>query len=246
MKDPFATDADARMYKTGDLGRWLGDGNIECLGRNDSQVKIRGFRIELGGIEAQLGMHEQVGAAAVICRDDDDGQKRLVAYVTLKKPTGARELREFLGARLPEYMVPSAYEVLDELPMTANGKVDRRALGAMKATALAFREYQAPQGDEEQALAEIWRELLRAERVGRDDDFFELGGNSLLVLRLVMRIRGRYEVKLALPQIFAQPTLTGLAALVAEARADQRRYEAVEIGRSNVAFDEGKHEEMLL
>ena len=246
VKDPFTADADARMYKTGDLGRWLSDGNIECLGRNDSQIKIRGYRIELGGIEAQLALFEQVAAAAVICREEEDGQKRLVAYVTLKKATGARELREFLVARLPEYMVPSAYEVLDSLPMTPSGKVDRRALAATKATVLALREYQAPQGDEEQALAEIWRELLRVEQVGRDDDFFELGGNSLLVLRLVIRIRSRYEVKLALPKIFARPTLGGVAGLIVEALADLKRYEAVEIGRSNVAFDRGEHEEMLL
>ncbi|HEU5138276.1 MAG TPA: amino acid adenylation domain-containing protein [Steroidobacteraceae bacterium] len=246
VKDPFAADADARMYKTGDLGRWLSDGNIECLGRNDSQIKIRGYRIELGGIEAQLALHEHVGAAAVICREDDDGQKRLVAYVTLKKATGARELREFLAGRLPEYMVPSGYEVLDSLPMTPNGKVDRRALAATKTTVLALREYQAPQGDEEQALAGIWRELLRVEQVGRHDDFFELGGNSLLVLRLVMRIRSRYDVKLALPQIFARPTLAGVAGLIGEALADVKRYEAVEMGRSNVAFDRGEHEEMLL
>jgi acyl carrier protein len=143
-------------------------------------------------------------------------------------------------------MVPSAYVVLDALPMTPNGKVDRCALTATKTNVLALREYQTPQGEEEQKLAEIWRELLRVERVGRNDNFFELGGNSLLALRLATRIRSHYAVKLPLPKIFAQPTLAGLAGLIGEALADLKRYEAVEIGRSDVAFDQGEHEEILL
>jgi amino acid adenylation domain-containing protein len=246
VKDPFTTDPRARMYRTGDLGRWMSDGNIEYLGRNDSQVKIRGHRIELGGIEAQLTSYEHVREAAVIVSEEEDGQKRLVAYVTLKKATSATELREFLARRLPEYMVPSAYVVVDSLPLTPSGKLDRRALSATQASVLTLREYQAPQGEEEETLAAVWRELLRVERVGRDDNFFELGGNSLLALRLVIRIRSRYAVKLPLPQIFALPTLVGLAKFIAEALVDLKRYEAVELGRNDTAFDRDVHEEILL
>ncbi|WP_235570028.1 non-ribosomal peptide synthetase, partial [Lysobacter sp. Root916] len=193
VRDPFSAAPQARMYKTGDLGRWLPDGNIEYLGRNDFQVKIRGFRIELGEIEARLAGCAGVREAVVLAREDEPGDKRLVAYLTAD--TGAdlsvAELRTRLSAQLPDYMVPSAFVVLDAFPLTPNGKLDRKALPAPDATSLMRREYEAPQGEIEQELAEVWQSLLNIEQVGRHDHFFELGGHSLLVVAMTTRLRAK-------------------------------------------------------
>ncbi|MEB0259906.1 non-ribosomal peptide synthetase, partial [Undibacterium sp. 5I1] len=182
VTDPFSTDPQARMYKTGDLGRWLADGNIEYLGRNDFQVKLRGFRIELGEIEAKLAACHGVREVAVIAREDDTSEKRLVAYLvaTDGATPQAAELRAALSGVLPEYMIPSAFVVLNAMPLTPNGKLDRKALPAPGQSAIATRVYQAPQSATESAIASIWQELLGLERVGRNDHFFELGGHSLL------------------------------------------------------------------
>src|SRR5205814_8762975 len=199
VKDRFVADEKARMYKTGDLGRWLADGNIEFLGRNDDQVKIRGFRIELGEIEATLASHAGVREAVVVAREDEPGEKRLVAYYTSSREqaTGAEELRSHLSSKLPEHMVPAAYVRLESLPLTANWKLDRKALPAPEGEAYAVREYEAPRGETEQKLAEIWAELLKVERVGRHDNFFELGGHSLLAVRMVSRLRQALSVEVA-------------------------------------------------
>ena len=191
VEDRFAGEAGARMYRTGDLGRWRADGNIEFLGRNDFQVKIRGFRIELGEIEARLAEYPGIKDAVVIAREDTAGDKRLVAYVTSRQASEeskaeagketqagtiqAEELRAHLAGRLPEYMVPAAYVELKRLPLTANGKLDRKALPAPDAGAYATRGYEEPQGEMETGLAAIWRELLKVERVGRQDNFFSTG-----------------------------------------------------------------------
>ena len=180
------------MYRTGDLGRWRVDGNIEFLGRNDLQVKIRGFRIELGEIEARLSEHPAVREAVVAAREDEPGDKRLVAYyvpVQEDVETGAEGLRAHLSTRLPEYMIPAAYVRLPELPLNANGKLDRRALPAPDSTAYSVQVFQAPQGEIEIALAAIWGDLLRLEQIGRNDNFFELGGHSLLAVRMISRLR---------------------------------------------------------
>jgi acyl-CoA synthetase (AMP-forming)/AMP-acid ligase II len=191
VNDPFSTQGDARMYKSGDVGRWLPDGNIEYLGRNDFQVKIRGFRIELGEIEAKLSQCAGVREAVVLAREDEPGDKRLVAYLVADEglDVSVSDLREALSRQLPEYMVPSAFVQLDALPLTANGKLDRQALPAPEASALHVHEYEPPQDEIEQALATLWQELLRVERVGRRDNFFELGGHSLLVVAMVERLR---------------------------------------------------------
>ncbi|MGH8294724.1 MAG: amino acid adenylation domain-containing protein [Steroidobacteraceae bacterium] len=190
--DPFDPHADARMYKTGDLGRWREDGMIEYLGRNDGQVKVRGFRIELGEIETGLKRLDGIKEAAVVARDDAAGDKRLVAYVVPQRPgeiASVEDWRECLQAALPQYMVPGAFVMLERLPLTPNGKLDRRSLPAPDYRDLAIRAYEPPQGSAEEALAIIWEDLLRVARVGRNDNFFELGGHSLLIVQMIERLR---------------------------------------------------------
>ncbi|MGX5797550.1 amino acid adenylation domain-containing protein, partial [Pseudomonas sp. E2-15] len=202
-----------RMYKTGDLGRLLADGNVEYLGRNDDQVKIRGFRIELGEIQARLATASGVRDAVVIAREDAPGDKRLVAYVIAERDIGAAELRDHLLLSLAEYMVPSAFVLLDKFPLTTNGKLDRKALPAPDADALARRDYAAPQGAVETAIAAIWQALLKLDKVGRDDNFFELGGHSLLAVKLIERMR-QVDLSADVRVLFGQPTLAALAAAV--------------------------------
>jgi amino acid adenylation domain-containing protein len=212
VQDPFSAESAARMYKTGDLGRWRADGTIEYLGRNDDQVKIRGFRIELGEIESQLARHEQVKEAVVIAREDAPGEKRLVAYVTAREESSpsVEYLRAHLKASLPEYMVPSAFVVLERLPLTPNGKLDRRGLPAPEQGAYTSRAYEAAQGEVEEILAGIWQELLGVERVGRGDNFFELGGHSLLIVQMMERLR-RVGLKAEVRSIYGSSTLAELA-----------------------------------
>ncbi|WP_259740775.1 non-ribosomal peptide synthetase, partial [Pseudomonas poae] len=213
LDDPFDTAPGARMYRTGDLGRRQADGSIDYLGRNDDQVKIRGFRIELGEIEARLAACEGVREAVVIAREDEPGDKRLVAYViaTEGAEPSAGELRTQLLVSLAEYMVPSAFVMLSDLPLTTNGKLDRKALPAPDTEAFARREYVAPQGELETTLARLWSELLGVERVGRHDQFFELGGHSLLAVKLIERMR-QVGLNADVGVLFGQPTLVALAA----------------------------------
>jgi amino acid adenylation domain-containing protein len=215
LKDPFTRDREGRMYKTGDLGRYLGDGNIEFLGRNDQQVKIRGFRIELGEIEARMAQHEAVQDVVVVAREDATGDKRLVAYYTeverASQTVGPELLRTYLATKLPEYMVPAAYVRLKALPLNANGKLDRKALPEPEADAYLVRRYEAPAGYMETALAAIWADVLKLERVGRYDNFFELGGHSLMVMRVIARLRQSLGVETQVRELFAQPVLADLA-----------------------------------
>ncbi|PJN21420.1 non-ribosomal peptide synthetase [Kitasatospora sp. CB02891] len=206
VADPYGS-AGTRMYRTGDLVRWNPDGNLEFLGRTDDQVKVRGHRIELGEIETALTGHPLVARAAVIVRKD-----RLVAYPVPITGAGLRseDLRAHLRERLPEYMVPSAFVVLDALPLTASGKLDRRALPEPETTATPGGR--APHTPQEHVLAGLFAEVLGLTRVGADDDFFELGGHSLLATRLVARIRSTLGVELALHTLFRTPTVAGLAA----------------------------------
>nr|WP_232911560.1 syringopeptin non-ribosomal peptide synthetase SypB [Pseudomonas syringae] len=216
LDDPFNTAPGARLYRTGDLGRWLADGSLEYLGRNDEQVKIRGFRIELGEIEARLSACQGVRDAVVVVREDEPGDKRLVAYLTTQQSgdlLDIESLREHLQGTLPQYMVPAAYVQLDTLPLTANGKLDRKALPAPDRSALASRGYEAPEGDTEMAIARIWQDLLQLEQVGRHDHFFELGGHSLLAVKLIERMR-QIDLVADVRVLFSQPTLSALAAAV--------------------------------
>ncbi|WP_338927196.1 amino acid adenylation domain-containing protein (plasmid) [Mycetohabitans endofungorum] len=210
VPDPFSREADARMYKTGDLARYLHDGKLEFLGRNDEQVKIRGFRIEPGEIEACLAAHPQVHGVVVLALDEGH-DKRLIAYVVAQADESlASTLRVHAAAALPEYMVPAAFVRLDALPLTPNGKLDRRALPAPDDDALAHQAYELPQGELETALAAIWAQLLGVERVGRHDSFFALGGHSLLAVRLMNRVRG-LGADVPFTALFASPTLAGFA-----------------------------------
>lgn len=213
LPDPFGNEAQARMYKTGDLARWRGNGTIEYLRRNDFQVKVRGFRIELGEIESQLLENRGVDAAAVIVREDTPGEPRLVAYVVPADRSAVpsvEELRDNLKAALPEYMMPSALVVLESMPRTPNGKLDWRALPAPGPATYATRGYEAPQGEKERILAEIWQSLLHADRVGRRDNFFELGGHSLMIMQVMERLR-EAGLSADVRQVFERPTLADLA-----------------------------------
>ncbi|MEW5925951.1 MAG: non-ribosomal peptide synthase/polyketide synthase [Gemmatimonadota bacterium] len=214
VPDPFGGESGARLYRSGDRARWLAEGELEYLGRTDAQVKIRGFRIEPGEIEAVLCGHPGVREAVVTVREDAPGQKRLVGYVAPEHGADltGEELREHLSARLPEHMVPAAFVVLERLPLNANGKTDRRALPAPE-TAAAGDAFVAPRSEVEETLAGIWAEVLGVERVGVEDGFFELGGDSILSIQVVSRARQR-GLKLTPRQLFEQPTVARLAAVV--------------------------------
>ena len=214
VPNPFTSDAGARMYRTGDLVRYLATGDLEYVGRVDHQVKIRGYRIELGEVEAALARHEGVRECAVLAREDVPGEKRLVAYLVLRQELGllGSELRSFLIEKLPEYMIPTTYIVLDELPLNANGKVDRRALPAPEQTADQIGDgFLAPRTPTEEMLAEIFADVLRVASIGVGQNFFELGGHSLLATRVVSRVRTAFGVDVALRTLFERPTVAGLS-----------------------------------
>lgn len=214
IPDRYSEEPGMRLYRTGDLARWRRDGTIEYLGRNDHQVKLRGFRIELGEIEACLQAHPAVRECIVMVREDRTGEKRLVAYIVANADLGTSPvavLRAHASQTLPEFMVPTAIVTLPAFPLTPNGKVDRNAMPEPDLTSLATREYAAPKGHVEMALAEIWQQLLGVSRVGRTDHFFELGGHSLLALRLIEGINATLGVEFALRDLFANPVLSQMA-----------------------------------
>ncbi len=209
--DPFAP-APARLYRTGDKARWLPEGDLEFLGRVDDQVKIRGYRIEPREIEQVLQSHPQVRQAAVVAREDVPGDRRLVAYVVADGYPTIDSLRATVSASLPDYMLPSAYLLLGALPLTASGKLDRRALPAPDdSTGELGRPFVAPRSDTEKQLAAFWSEVLHREQVGVEDDFFELGGHSLLAAQVVARVRSAFGVELPLHSLFTAPTIALLA-----------------------------------
>src|SRR5690606_21683860 len=230
LRDPFVADPQARMYKSGDLGRFRADGSIDFIGRNDFQVKVRGFRIELEEIEARLARHPGVREVAVVVREDHPGDRRVVAYCVpsegLDEAASAAlplELRRHLVAELPAYMVPSALVCLDALPLSPNGKLDRKALPAPDhARPELANAYEPPQGKVEQALSAAFARLLDVDQVGRDDNFFELGGNSLLAARLLEALKEEPETAsapLPITAVFRNPTPALLAAALATGHA---------------------------
>lgn len=222
VPNPFNGDSGSRLYRTGDKARWLPDGNLEFLGRIDGQVKIRGYRVELGEIEAALRRHESIRDVAAQPWSSDGSGTRLVAYVvgdTLPSPV---DLREHCMALLPDYMVPAAFVQLSALPVNRNGKLDRHALPAPGAQNFAIRPYVAPRDELERSLAAIWSEVLSVSRVGIDDDFFALGGDSLLALRLFARVHRALGQELPIAALFKAPTIAGLAAML---RSDAQQQE---------------------
>lgn len=221
VANPFGERSGSRLYRTGDLVRYLADGSLEHLGRLDNQVKVRGFRIELGEIESILGGHPGLRQVAVTVREDRPGQRQLVAYVVGEGGQSPRveELRDYLTARLPEYMVPSVFVSLEALPRLPNGKLDRRSLPPPGSGRPELqREYVAPRTPNEELLAGVWSEVLGVERVGVWDNFFELGGHSLLAVQVISRVRQRIRVELPLRRLFEQPTVAGLAKSIETAK----------------------------
>jgi len=214
------------MYCTGDLARWLPNGNIECLGRNDNQVKIRGFRIELGEIEARLAEHPEVREAVVLAREDTAGEKRLVAYVVPERESEESnngsgrvglqmgELREHLLGKLPEYMAPTAYVQLKRIPLTPNGKIDRKGLPE-PGKDTREQEYVGPQDATQETLCRLWQEVLRRERVGIHDNFFMIGGHSLMAVQVISRIKSAFAIEMPLSVIFVAPTVARMAKEIA-------------------------------
>ncbi|TRX00119.1 non-ribosomal peptide synthetase, partial [Candidatus Methylobacter oryzae] len=248
MADPFTEDAKARMYKTGDLARWRADGTIEFLGRNDFQVKIRGFRIELGDIEAKLAEHPAVREAAVLAFDGGDGDKRLVAYLVLM-PKGHKsslnkeaaqlsfkdnvipslaELRDFLKKKLPDFMVPAAFMFIDALPVTPNGKLNRKALPEPLDEGLSLT-HSGPRNDIERKLADIWKNLLGLKNIDIQDNFFDIGGYSLLAVKMSTEINKLFAIELAMGAIYQHPTVEALAEMISSKQQKPSCYSVVPI-----------------
>jgi len=221
VPDPFSTEPGARMYRTGDRLRWREERKLEFVGRLDGQVKIRGFRIEPGEVESVLSAHAAVREARVVVREDQPGEKRLVAYVV--GGAGTEELREHLRERLPGYMVPAAFVILEALPLTPNGKLDVKALPAPE-RASAEERYVAPRTPVEEVLAGIWAEVLRLDRVGVHDSFFDLGGHSLLATRLLAHIQATFSLEISIRDVFSMPTLEAMAGEI-----ERRIYEDIAI-----------------
>ncbi|WP_144221438.1 non-ribosomal peptide synthetase [Flavobacterium anhuiense] len=212
IKNPFKEGE--RIYKTGDLARWLPDGNIEFIGRKDDQVKIRGYRIELGEIENVLSSLPEISQCCVLAREDEGGNKRLIGYVVTEGKLDKADLQDRLKSSLPEYMIPLLWVELDQLPLTSNGKIDKKSLPDADSSDLSTKEYVAPGTDTEKQLAEIWQQLLGIERIGIYDNFFELGGHSLLATRLVSMIRKEMSIEVSIKEIFEHTSIAALGAHV--------------------------------
>nr|WP_255425211.1 MULTISPECIES: non-ribosomal peptide synthetase [Corallococcus] len=239
MPEPFGQEPGARMYRTGDVARWRMDGRLEYLGRADDQVKVRGARVEPGEVEASLALHPAVTRVAVVAHESAPGEARLVAWVVLKpeQVLDASALRAFLKERLPDFMVPSAFEALESLPLTPSGKVDRRLLRARVAPTGNAAEYVAPATPEELTLAGIWTELLGRPRIGARDDFFALGGHSLMAAQIVSRVREALGVELPLTAVFESPTLAGLAEVVSRMAGSMQQLADAPIARVSRELD---------
>jgi acyl carrier protein len=225
IPNPFDKNPGTRLYKTGDVARWQANGDIEYLGRADDQVKIRGHRIESGEVESALARHPAVRECVVLAREDSPGNRQLAAYI-IGEPDKASvdpgELRNFLRSTLPDYMVPSAFVFLDALPLTVNGKVDRKGLPMPDQIRPGRNEsFAAPTTPTETALVAIWREVMHLEHVGVRDNFFELGGHSLLMTQVISRLRDAFQVELPVRTFFESPTIESLAAAIEQLLEDE-------------------------
>jgi acyl carrier protein len=242
ITDPFSSAQGARLYRTGDVARYLPGGEIEYLGRTDHQVKIRGFRIELGEIEAVLGEQEAVRQALVMAREDTPGEKQLVAYIV---PEGDRapsvsELRQYLMEKLPEYMVPGAFTVLEKFPLLPNGKIDRKALPVPAAIRPQIESgYVAPQTEIERTITAAWQTALHLEKIGVNDNFFDMGGHSLRMAQVHTKLRETLRRELSMLELFKFPTIASLAQYLSNGNNGQIPLEMVD-GRSD-KLKEGKN-----
>ena len=225
LPDPFSPQPGKRLYRTGDLARYHRQGKLDILGRIDHQVKLRGFRVELGEIEVAISQHVDVAQAVALVREDQPGEKRLVAYVVAEsgRPVTANELRSFLQQSLPDYMVPTVFVMLEALPLSRNKKVDRNQLPAPDYAAIQPGKFIAAQDPVEELLAAIWAKLLGLEKVARHDNFFELGGHSLLAMQVISRIREVFQVELPPRALFEMPTIAGLAQKLGAVRQAQEK-----------------------
>jgi tyrocidine synthetase-3 len=215
--NPFVAGEGARMYRTGDVARWRADGNMEFLGRVDHQVKIRGYRVELGEIGSQLIRHKAVREAIVIDREDGQGQKYLCAYIVAAEEIDGEQLKAYLAGELPAYMIPTYMLQLDSIPITSNGKVDRKALPEPDARMNETEAYTEAKNETEATLVELWQEVLGASRVGTHDNFFNLGGQSLKATALIARVNETFHTEIPLRELFRSPTIRGLAPVVQQA-----------------------------
>ena len=241
VPNPFSRKPGARLYKTGDLTRYRPDGEIDFLGRSDHQVKVRGFRVEPGEVEAVLGTHPAVSEAVVVAREDTPGDKRLVAYVVAGpgEPPASSDLYGFLKQQLPDYMVPSAFVVLDSFPRTRHDKVDRRALPAPDRVRPELNKaFVAPRNPTEEGLSKIWAEVLGIDQVGVHDNFFELGGHSLLATQVISRVRQAFKQELPLARLFEVPTVAGLAETIIDGQARQESVDISGIPRRSKSIDQ--------
>ncbi|WP_373493782.1 amino acid adenylation domain-containing protein, partial [Aquiflexum sp.] len=224
VPDPFSEKKDAKMYRTGDLAKWLPDGNIEYLGRIDDQVKIRGHRIELGEIETVLQQHTGIKQSVVAVKQDNWGNDRLVGYVVCKDPFKRDDLISFLSEKLPDYMVPQTWMELDTLPLTFNGKVNRKALPEPVVESFETSKFEPPKTKPEKQLAEIWEEILGVEKVGLNDDFFELGGHSLMAMRVIVALKQETGHSISIRDLFSNPTLKKLTEILSTKEIDNKEY----------------------
>lgn len=245
VANPFSHEVNARLYRTGDLVRYRADGVIEFLGRLDHQVKIRGYRIELGEIEAALTQHPMIQEAIVIARDSESGHQDLVAYMipTANAELKSNEIRDALKNKLPEYMLPSAFVVLETLPLTVNGKVDRQALPPPSSLRpVLTTAYVAPQAELEQAIAQIWQTVLQLDRVGIQDNFFDLGGHSLRVMQVQSQLQERLGREIAVVDLFQHPTIQALAAYFSQDSRETAVFGAVQdqVNRQKAALNRRK------
>ena len=226
IKNPFTNNPKDIIYKTGDLGRILSDGNLEVIGRNDQQVKIRGIRIELSEIENKLLEYKELSDVKVIDIRDKDGEKYLCAYLILKDNIEIPELRRKLSQDFPEYMIPSYFVILEKFPLTPNGKLDRNALPEPDKNEIAGREYEAPQSEMQKRLVNIWCEVLEIDKIGINDNFFQLGGHSLKAISIISKIYKEFNVEISIIQLFSAPTIKELAAYIENSKPEN--YNSIE------------------
>lgn len=248
IPNPFSKESGSRLYKTGDLARYLPNGDIEILGRIDDQVKIRGFRIELGEIEARLNQHAKVREAVVVTWGDELTDKRLVAYVSAqpKQEFTITELRSFLKEKLPEYMIPSAFVLLETLPLTPNGKLDRRSLPAPETLRPELEAaYVMPQTEIEQTIATIWQKSLNIEKIGIHDNFFELGGHSLLLVKINSQLREIFKIDLSMLDMFRYPTISSLAELFSQIKNKISSFSETNISIEKIASGKSQQRKRL-